>query len=178
MEYISNFDPTMGSDENPWDVGPYDNYGDTATVSEGGGGGGGGMNTPYVQRIREMSTENFLACLSMSFEHIMTSLKKAEDFHSVLSRILSVKTSSSSEEANALVEGEGGGYGFEEEEEEDVTTLASSPAVAQAMRKLDAATKEKLVAFSKSVIQSACDVVQKNVSQLINYRRDINAKFE
>jgi vacuolar protein sorting-associated protein 54 len=51
-------------------------------------------------------------------------------------------------------------------------------AVFEAMKTLDESSKEKLISFSKAVLQNACDVVQKNVAQLINYRRDINAKFD
>jgi vacuolar protein sorting-associated protein 54 len=179
MEYISNFDPTMGMDDSPWEGGSFESFGEGSLDNMRNSGGNG--NTPYVQRIRDMSTENFLSCLSMCFEHIMTSLKKAEDFHSVLVRNLSTKAETNKSSIEDLINDDISSNGFGNTPKYGGSTGENTPsnsAVSEAMKTLDDASKEKLTSFSKAVLQNACDVVQKNVAQLINYRRDINAKFE
>lgn len=82
MEYLSFFDPSMAYEDNPFD--PYG-------VSEGNTPGGAQQETPFAQKVREMSGENFLSCLSMCFEHVMVSLQKASLFHQFIERHLSAQ---------------------------------------------------------------------------------------
>lgn len=74
MEYLSFFDPSLAYDDNPFD--PHGNSAD--------GGPMGNSDTPFAQKVREMSGENFLSCLSMCYEHVLVSVQKAQLFHTFI----------------------------------------------------------------------------------------------
>lgn len=197
MEYISNFDPSMGMYDDTWES-SNSNGMDFNNNQQA-------QNAPYAQRIRDMSTENFLSCLSMCFEHIMTSLKKAEDFHSFLQRTLAPPPSPSAASAAAGVlslaaldndledfkfarphSQQQSGLGNHSRNQsstylsvvDDSDDPSQQSAVALALQALDNTARDKLIAFSKSILQAASDIVQKSIVQIINFRRDINAKFD
>jgi vacuolar protein sorting-associated protein 54 len=174
----------------------------------GGGGGGDGSDISFAQRIREMSLESFLSCLSMCFEHLTLSLQKAYLFHQFISESLSSLLQSQQQQQK----GEDAGHGMAQEEHPirlkrgdrslslllesgfsagrdtpddsspsyrgSVASTASSgqQLLYSSLSRVHQAIIEEYLTISKSSLVAACEIVQKSIIQLFNFRKEINAK--
>jgi hypothetical protein len=226
MEYMSGIgdsnDPFSLSDgslslENP-DSSSL-NLSDPLPTSGGGGGGIDGNDSSsvsFAQRIREMSLESFLSCLSMCFEHLTLSLQKAYLFHQFISERLSSLLHSQQQPHQQQQKGEGAGNEGSHEDHpirlkkgdrslslllesgfssgRDTPDDSSSPSYRSSSSaatttssgrqllhstlssKVHSAIIEEYLTISKSSLVAACDIVQKSIIQLFNFRKEINAK--
>jgi vacuolar protein sorting-associated protein 54 len=169
MEYMTGVDSMGMLDENSL----------SADGDNGGGGGTGNDPVPFVQKIREMPTEHFLSCLSMCFEHLTMSLQKAKLFHEYIVHCLL--------QLRELKEKNNNKSAQEEEEDsllsrsmsKDQSTSSSSNAsfLASSLEKFDDVIQQEFLTMSKQSVANACEIIQKSIIQLINFRKDINAKF-
>lgn len=154
MEYLSNFDPSLAYEDSN-----FDHEGSNSSAASA-------QDTPFAQKVREMSGENFLSCLSMCYEHVMVSATKANLFHQFVEAQLGANLSLGAEDSAA-----------------NTISPSLSPSPSPTMDASATATQDarmhssSMVAMSKACLTSACDLAQRSIAQLINLRKDANAKL-
>ena len=77
LEYLSVFDPTV------------------AVELMEDSSSGTDSDTPFAIRVKSMSNENFLSCLSMCFENLLLALQRCESVYNFISSAVEVKYSKS-----------------------------------------------------------------------------------
>jgi vacuolar protein sorting-associated protein 54 len=171
MEYMTS-DTDFGIDFENWT----ESSGGNANGESGEGTGGGSDNIPYVQRVREMSSEQFLSSLSMCFEHLTTSLQKAKLFHKYFMDQLTLQYSC---QKASMSLGDVTGDLSDEllSPKSSSGSQAHGSALATFAPPLSEKTYTELQVLSKSSLQQACEIIQKSINQLINFRKDVNSKF-
>ena len=192
MEYLSYFDPSLAYEEHPFDQ------------HMGGGAdsaSGGAADTPFAQKVREMSGENFLSCLSMCFEHVIVSVQKASLFHQFIERHLT----SNIDVAGSLDQERGDNPSLSAPvdgiADTSLRASGSTDGLSDSLDNLTAATaagesslhgksiearllseeyrqvQSTMITMSRSCLAAACDLAQRSISQLISLRKEANAKL-
>jgi hypothetical protein len=150
LEYLSSFDPTLVVDalENS------DSASSNNQSSE---------NSAFATRVREMSNENFLSCVSMCYENVLLAIQKADMVH----RFIESKLAS---------------YQREESVDRDVqefitntdASATTSTAAAPSSKSWlpNDSNLESMIGLSKSCLTTACDLAQRSIVQLLNIRKD------
>ena len=148
---------------------------------------------PFAQRVKEMSHDSFLSCLSMSYEHLLLALQRVQR----VERFIVVALQRTSNSNNSTSNDRGG-----RERDDAVAVSAASndenmagiAANAAADAPLDATTTNSsstsssssssssthlssVVNLSKSCLLAACDLGQRSVAQLLGLRREANARM-
>eukprot|EP01040_Poterioochromonas_malhamensis_P006829 gene6829-7360_t len=164
MEYMNGFDFDSSAYEEPLM---------SSTNATSPGASESSDTTPFVQKVREMESESFLSCLSMCFEHLNLSLKKAHAFHTFLYECIQSLNTQTEEHSRRQVEKD---Y-LSPLESPVLPDSSSSSFLDSCISKLDEKAIIEITEISKSAVFSACEIVQKSIIQFINFRKDINAKF-
>uniref|UniRef100_A0A7S3M365 Vacuolar protein sorting-associated protein 54 C-terminal domain-containing protein n=1 Tax=Spumella elongata TaxID=89044 RepID=A0A7S3M365_9STRA len=163
MEYLTHFDPSVAYDDNSFD---------TSMGGSGGDSAYGSAETPFAQKVREMKADNFLSCLSMCFEHVMVSVQKANLFHQFIETHLNanIGTFEASIAESAEVNNK-----------TDHSAEANTPSTVSPEARIHTEEYKQvqlnMISMSKTCLTAACDLAQRSISQLINLRKDANAKL-
>ena len=193
MEYLSNFDPTIHSLD--------DNYSADSSSSSGNSNGNSeeaNSNTPFKLRVQEMSTEHFLSCLSMCFEHVLLSLVKANLFHQFIDDNIhdnnNIAVTATAATAATMMKmttkvshdgdsGSGNAVDGSEASTSSSITIHSEKDSSNSTSSSNASSAElndihtSIRAVSKSCIHAVCELAQKSIAQLINIRKEINSRM-
>lgn len=147
LEYLTSFDPTLVVEALDFSS---QQASDQAESN----------NTPFAQRVRGMTPENFISCISMCFEHVLIALERAESVHRYVEIIMTKCANEIPDKVQVMyvnetpVQGEGEGDG----------------------KVCDAATKA-MITLSKSSLTTACDIAQRSIAQLLSLRKDSNTRI-
>lgn len=166
LEYLTSFDPSLISDA----IESYDSSSSNSTQQD----------TPFAQRVKEMSTENFLSCLSMCFEHSLIALTKAYNLHLFIEGRLQGdinknETSTSSTNTTASVNSSSS---IVVNASASLVSSSSASANATTMVLIDSShSTQSILQLSKSCLTTACELTQKSISQLLNLRKDSNVRM-
>ena len=158
MEFIAHFDPLMVT---------FEDFEEPSSSSESS------SSQSFVHKIKEMSDEHFIACLSMCYEHVLLSLNKALLFHEFLSSLLKKENERELDGVNSG-ENQAGDLSSDNLLPISPSRGCISPNQTSA---LDEGELSRLSILSKSIITAASELAQRNISQLINLRREQNASF-
>ena len=162
------------------------------------------QDTPFAQRVKEMSHDNFLSCLSMSYEHLLLALSRSERVEAFILFTLrkthnlhdaDVDNSGDKQPAPSFAEGADARVAVEsvnvsstggDTADADTpsssspstsTTSAAASASTTKSRAANANNSSLIIALSKSCLAAACDLGQRSVAQLLGLRRDANARM-
>lgn len=170
MEYLTYFDPSVA----------YDDMSSTSnTINDND------LDTPFAQRVREMSNDNFLSCLSMCYEHVTLALMKASTFHKFLdSQMQEDHRKLSQEEINGLsVEQLGLEIDSPNISSDNLAGLSTSNGSSKQQKgnmkfKEDKGVilRKNMIILSKNSLAAAADLAQRSITQLINLRKEANSK--
>lgn len=177
LEYLSSFDPTLVVDAIDLQL-------DQENSS----------STPFAQRVRGMSSENFLSCISMCFEHVLIALTRAESVRKFTELILTKHSHIVPEKVQDLYL-DTSRY----QSNENVSNLASKKdpiadtgsqdvtGTGNIVSSIDIGTgtsgptilaaTEAMVALSKSCMSTACDLAQRSIAQLLSLRKESTSKM-
>jgi len=205
MEYLSYFDPSLAyDDEQRLNSNSNNNSGDgnnnnnNNTTQQD--------NTPFAQKVREMSSENFLSCLSMCYEQVMVSVVKAGQIHDFLESELTMNIEKYEVYKSSSITGTGGGNSINSSGIANVdnidggddylppttannTTTTSNSNNSNTKSTTNTSTTPPLmteeckqiqlqaIAQSKATLAAACELTQHSMSQLITLRKENNAKL-
>ena len=150
-------------------------------------------DTPFAQRVKEMSHDNFLSCLSMSFEHLLLALTRSERVESFILFALRKAHGLSFHDTDGddQAPGDDGAKttNFASTNDASVAAEATTPsssspsssAAAGQSRPPNATANpnnsSSTIAISKFCLAAACDLGQRSVAQLLGLRRDANARM-
>ena len=133
---------------------------------------------PFVQRIREMSSEHFLSCLSMCFEHLTLSLKKAKLFHDFVSTSLVEMLATAMNSGDPRIKGEDSLLPTSLQASVSLDSSSGDVSfLSLYIEKFDEKLQQEYLQMSKLTVQNVVEIIQKSIIQLINFRKDINSKF-
>ena len=162
LEFLSTFDPTA----------VVELLDDTNSGPE--------ADTPFATRVRGMTSDNFLACLSMCFENLLQALQRCESVYNFISSFIEgkfVHSSSKSEveattateiASDAVIDGQSGN---------DNDRIGSGNAIAVNLTAIGSEDQDVILSLNKSCKTSCCELAQRSLSQLISLRKDANSKL-
>ena len=179
---IHPFDhPTTANNE------PYQPTSSSSSSSDGqqqGQGDGALPVPPFAQRVKEMSHDSFLSCLSMSYEHLLLALQRAKRVERFI--VVALQRTSQNNNCNSSNDGSReGGVGDDTIAASDETMIAvaadpsfDTPTPSSSSSSSSSSTHlSSVVGLSKSCLLAACDLGQRSVAQLLGLRRETNARM-
>lgn len=151
---------------------------------------------PFAQRVKEMSHDSFLSCLSMSYEHLLLALQRAQRVERFIVIALQ-RTSNNSTSSDRGREGDGDAVAAAppphndenmagmipvnatttDDQSLDATTTNNSSTSSSSSSSSSSTHLSSVVNLSKSCLLAACDLGQRSVAQLLGLRRDANARM-
>lgn len=165
LEYLTSFDPTLVVDAL-----------DFTGSGQGGDSSESSSNTPFAQRVRAMSSENFLSCISMCFEHVLIALRRSNSVHKFVESTLARHVSDVPGKVQAL-------YAPSPPPTIDPVESTTLPATGQdasatvgtgltPIATAGSAATQAMIVLSKSCLTTACDLAQRSIAQLLSLRKD------
>ena len=136
LEFLSVFDPTAAVEL----------IEDSSSGSD--------ADTPFAMRVRSMTNENFLLCLSSCFENLLQALHRCDSVYQFVAASLENKSSKSTAEEFSEFAGQPSASTRKTAEDLDVT-----------------------LSLNKSCKTSCCELAQRSLSQLISLRKDATSKL-
>lgn len=151
----------------------------------------------YVQRIKEMSTDSFLSCVTMCYEHLRISLSNARQFHQHFVLYLTSECVLDSDTAGQGLGGKAMRHQVSLEEEYDLPSLSTTFSSAkntvegtgeecgedtedQPSEKKPLLTSEELqryLSLSSACLLQSVEIIQKTLLQFFSLRKENTAKF-
>lgn len=145
LEYLTSFDPTLVVD---------------ALESSGSNSDAADTNTPFAARVREMTNENFLSCLSMCYENVLIALRKAETVHQFIdSKLTDYQASIDSNEDTLSIN--------QVEGNNDAIVKGNTKELSEQKSLVTA-----MIILSKSCLSTACELSQRSIVQLLSLRKE------
>ena len=152
------------------------------TGSNSGSNSSSGSNIPYAAKVKEMSPDHFINCLTMCYEHVYLSVRKSQLFHDEIVRTLSSLVTEQSPSEHTPIPSIEADLDFlpsqassSSNQDDDETGTLSSQLHGIV---LDKATADSLSTFSRDCLNLAIEVSQKAISNLITSRKEINSKLD
>jgi vacuolar protein sorting-associated protein 54 len=162
LEYISNFDPLVSSEIMQATNDNNDN--DKAS------------DAVLSQRVRDMSAENFIACISVVFEHVLMSLRRSQRVQMFMENTLveAVEDSGMNPRVNLSRSGDDNDAIHATPKKPNKYTVAADKAAGGATSPKEH-DKDMLVKLSKKCLHNASSLAQKSIGQLFTLRKDSSA---
>lgn len=120
-------------------------------------------DTPFAMRVRSMSNENFLLCLSSCFENLLQALHRCDSVYQFVAASLENKYSSKQQLDDVR-------------DDTDIGDTTSS-AMRRSSGIKSAEDLDVTLSLNKSCKTSCCELAQRSLSQLISLRKEATAKL-
>ena len=117
-------------------------------------------DTPFATRVRGMTSENFLACVSMCFENLLQALHRADAVFNFVQKYIE-RTYGDESSTGGIIH--------------DVMDTPRSKAPKQVV-KLSLEEQDLVLSLNKSCKTSCCELAQRSLTQLLSLRKDANSK--
>eukprot|EP01041_Mallomonas_annulata_P005065 gene5065-10139_t len=175
LEYLSGFDPSSGS----FELGMDNELPSSSTSSSSSNTE---AETPFAQRIKGMSNENFLSCMSMCFEHLLLALTRSKVVHEHIVEVIT-GVSYKDLDTNELQHMDGDDTINTSTNNTNTTTITSITTSnipnkqSQSQTHVLSVAETELITLSKSCVITSCDLAQRTVSQILSLRKDSNARL-
>ena len=158
LEYLSVFDPTV------------------AVELMEDSSSGTDSDTPFAIRVKSMSNENFLSCLSMCFENLLLALQRCESVYNFISSAVEVKYSKSELNTTTTLDASKISSSSSNSNSNSSNSNSSSNNDLSSASKSEAL--EVTLSLNKSCKTSCCELAQRSLSQLISLRKEANSKLQ
>lgn len=177
LEYISNFDPLVSAEIMQATQGNDNSEHDASAAVIG-------------QRVRNMTADNFIACITMVFEHVIMALRRSQRVHLFMKSALLEETLDSLAPAGAAAgaaASEGNHNAHTPHKHADLThnvhdrlanATLSSPISSSLASATNGTDRTALVNISKDCLIKASNLAQQSIQQLLGFRKENHMKTE